>query len=126
MYYAFILGRPAFSIDSLLQRKVVHNHQVFDKNQNEDKIETSIESKLRSSTMVSRGSSHSTIEGAISIPPSSNNPLESLTFENILKSAAIQQHKNKGRNKIKLADRIVTIASPARVLEDTIIFSFKT
>ena len=49
--------------------------------------------------MVSRGSSHPTIEGPISIPPSSNNPLESLTFENILKSAAIQQHKNKGINK---------------------------
>ena len=82
----------------------MHNHQVFDKNQNEDKVETSIESKLRSSTMVSRGSSHPTIEAAMSTPPSSNNPLESLTFENILKSAAIQQHKNKGMIKIKIAN----------------------
>lgn len=59
--------------------------------------------------MVSRGSSHPTIEGAISIPPSSNNPLESLTFENILKSAAIQQHKNKGMNKINIVNRGVSL-----------------
>ena len=92
----FVLARPAFSIDSLLQRKVVSNHHISDKIQYDAQDETCIRNPMESSAMVSKCSSRQTTEGD---PSPSINPLESLTFENILKSAAIQQQKNKGKLK---------------------------
>ena len=91
----FGLGRPAFSIDSLLQRKVVSNHHYSDSSQNESKVE--MENQMISSALVTKCSSRMTGEGALSLPSASNNPLESLTFENILKSAAMHQQKSKGK-----------------------------
>ena len=95
--HRFVLARPAFSIDSLLQRKVVSNHHISDKIQYDAQDETCIRNPMESSTM--KCSSRQTTEGDVPIPSPSINPLESLTFENILKSAAIQQQKNKGKLK---------------------------
>ena len=96
------LARPAFSIDSLLQRKVVNNHHISDKIQYDAQVETCIGNPMESSAMASKCSSRQTTEGDVAITSPSINPLESLTFENILKSAAIQQQKNKGKLNTKL------------------------
>ena len=101
-----ISARPAFSIDSLLQRKVVSNHHIIDKIQYDAQDETCIRNPMESSAMVSKCSSRQTTEGDVSIPSPSINPLESLTFENILKSAAIQQQKNKGKLEIQISNEI--------------------
>ena len=61
---------------------------------------------MESSVMVSKGSSRQTKEDDVPIPSPSINPLESLTFENILKSAAIQQQKNKGKIEIQISNEI--------------------
>ena len=97
--HCFVLARPAFSIDSLLQRKVVNNHHISDKIQYDAQVETCIGNPMESSAMASKCSSRQTTEGDVPITSPSINPLESLTFENILKSAAIQQQKNKGKLK---------------------------
>ena len=94
-----ILARPAFSIDSLLQRKVVSNHHISDKIQYDAQDETCIRNPMESSAMVSKCSFRQTTDGDVPISSPNINPLESLTFENILKSAAIQQQKNKGKLK---------------------------
>ena len=61
---------------------------------------------MESSVMVSKGFSRQTTEDDVPIPSPSINPLESLTFENILKSAAIQQQKNKGKIEIQISNEI--------------------
>ena len=96
-----LLGRPAFSIDSLLQRKVVHNSdQGIERNVKERDEINLRDSFPISSTIHSRSSSQPTPLVASSMSPRTNNPLDSLTFENILRSAAFQQNRSRGKNLI--------------------------
>ena len=95
--HIFLLGRPAFSIDSLLQRKVVvHGKQLNKTNQNEDTKSTEKETICIPSTIDRKPHLLSPVPACTSSAPV--NPLESLTFENILKSAAIQQQRGRGKH----------------------------
>ena len=97
-----VLGRPAFSIDSLLQRKVVHNSdQGIERNVKERDEVNLRDSFPISSTIHSRSSSQPTPLVASCMSPRTNNPLDSLTFDNILRSAAFQQNISRGKNLIK-------------------------
>ena len=103
------LARPAFSIDSLLQRKVVNNHHISDKIQDDAQVEACITNPMESSATVSKSSFHQTTDGDVPISSPNINPLESLTFENILKSAAIQQQKNKGKLKHQTSNIVLIL-----------------
>ena len=55
-----------------------------------------------SSTIHLRSSSQPTPLVASSMSPKTNNPLDSLTFENILRSAAFQQNRSRGKISLSL------------------------
>ena len=115
-----LTGRPTFSIDSLLQRKVVHNDQIDTTNCNLSNGESTKERYTKTDVnMMSLASpmiaaSNSVQMPPISLPlmptsmlPASSNPLESLTFENILRSAAIQHQKRRGDYKLVIAFELI-------------------